>query len=197
MADKDKEAHAAARESDEETASPPQSEMVQTPWLSDILKAITRLGSRMNNLQDQINALSQCDPAVPEQNEDLMVGDHSEEAGGVNLDCAGSAQNCDSLPDGEQQFDSSSANPKDCETDSVSELFVVVPQKWPGALSVDMLDAMASDAELNVEQTTGPSGVLRPTIGREKTSCLRFLTERKGSRLALTQTKWKRRPKVI
>ena len=83
----------------------------------------------MNNLQDQINALSQCDPAVPEQNEDLMVSDHSEEAGGVNLDCAGSAQNCDSLPDGEQQFDSSSANPKDCETDSVSELFVVVPQK--------------------------------------------------------------------
>ena len=74
--DKDKEARAAARESDEETASPPQSEMVQTSCLSDILKAITgRLGSRMKNLQDQINALSQRDPAVPEQNEDLMVGD--------------------------------------------------------------------------------------------------------------------------
>ena len=104
----DKEARAAARESDEETASPPKSEMVQTPCLSDILKAITGLGSRMNNLQDQINALSQCDPAVPEQNEDLIVGDHSEEAGGVSVDCAGSAQNCDSFADGEQQFGSSS-----------------------------------------------------------------------------------------
>ena len=83
----------------------------------------------MNNLQDQINALSQCDPVVLEQNEDLMVGDHSEEAGGVSLDCAGSAQNCDSFTDGEQRFDSSSANPKDCETDSVSELSVAVPQK--------------------------------------------------------------------
>ena len=62
-----------------------QSEMVKTPYLSDILKAITGLGSRMNNLQDQINALSQCDPAVPEQNEDLMVGDHNEEAGGVSV----------------------------------------------------------------------------------------------------------------
>ena len=79
MADKDKEARAAAQESDEGTASPPQSEMVQTPCLSDSLKTVTGLGSRMNNLQDQINALSQCDPAVPEQNEDLMVGDHNEE----------------------------------------------------------------------------------------------------------------------
>ena len=84
--------------------------MVQTPCLSDILKAITGLGSRMNNLQDEINALSQFDPAVPEQNEDLTVGDHNEEAGGVILDSAGSAQNCDSLADGEQRFDSSSAN---------------------------------------------------------------------------------------
>ena len=53
MADKDKEARAAVRESDEETSSPPQSEMVQTPCLSDIWKA-TGLGSRMNNLQDQM-----------------------------------------------------------------------------------------------------------------------------------------------
>ena len=37
----------------------------------------------MNNLEDQIKALYQCDPAVPEQNEDLMVGNHNEEAGGV------------------------------------------------------------------------------------------------------------------
>ena len=51
-ADKDKEARA-ARGSDEETSSLPQSEMVQTPCLSDILKAVTGLGSRMNNLQDQ------------------------------------------------------------------------------------------------------------------------------------------------
>ena len=94
MADKDKEARAAVRESDEETSSPPQSEMVQTPCLSDIWKA-TGLGSRMNNLQDQINILSQCDLAVPKQNEDLMVCDCSEEAGGVSLDCAGSAQNFD------------------------------------------------------------------------------------------------------
>ena len=67
--------------------------MVQTPCLSDILKAVTGLGSRMNNLQDQINAQSQCDQAVPEPNEDLMVGDRNEEAGSVSLDCAGSAQN--------------------------------------------------------------------------------------------------------
>ena len=72
-----------------------------------------------------------------------------------SLGCAGSAQNCDSLADGEQRFGSSSDNPKDCETDSVSELFVVVPRKRPGVSSVDMLDTMASDAELNVEQTTG------------------------------------------
>ena len=61
-----------------------------------------------------------------------MVGDHSEEAGGVSLDCAGSAQNCDSFA-GSAQFGSSSANSKDCETDSVSELTVAVPQKRPGA----------------------------------------------------------------
>ena len=69
------------------------------------------------------------------------------------------------LPDGEQRFDSSSANPKDCETDSVSELFVVVPRKRPGVSSVDMLDTMASDAELNVEQTTGT-----PVLDRVTTS---------------------------
>ena len=40
MADKDKEARA-ARGSDEETSSPPQSEIVQTPCLSNILKAVT------------------------------------------------------------------------------------------------------------------------------------------------------------
>ena len=43
-----------------------------------------------------------------------------------------SAQNCDSFA-GSEQFGSSSANPMDCETDSVSELTVAVPQKRPGA----------------------------------------------------------------
>ena len=32
---------------------------------------------------------------------------------------------------------------------------MAVPQKRPGASSVDMLDTMASDTELNVEETTG------------------------------------------
>ena len=86
-----------------------------------------------------------------------MVGDHSgDQAGGVSLDCAGSAQNCDSLPSGEQ-CGSSSANTRDSETDSVSDIIVAVPQKRPGA-SVDMLDTMASDAELNVDETTGLPG---------------------------------------
>ena len=52
MADKDKEARA-ARESDA------QSDMAQNSCLSDILKAITGLGNRMDNLQDQLNWLSQ------------------------------------------------------------------------------------------------------------------------------------------
>ena len=82
MADKDKEAHV-ERESDA------QSDMIQNSCLSDILKAITGLGSRMDNLQDQLNSMSQCDPAVPEQSEDSVVGDHNEEAGGVSYDCAG------------------------------------------------------------------------------------------------------------
>ena len=33
---------------------------------------------------------------------------------------------------------------------------MAVPQKRPRASSVDMLDTMAYDAELNVEETTGP-----------------------------------------
>ena len=48
----------------------------------------------------------------------------------------------------------SSANSKDCETDSVIEMLVVVPQRKVG-VSADMLDSMASDAELNVDETTG------------------------------------------
>ena len=147
MADKDKEAHV-ERESDA------QSDMIQNSCLSDILKAITGLGSRMDNLQDQLNSLSQCDPAVPEQSEDSVVGDHNEEAGGVSYDCAGSAQTCDSFAGGEQ-FGRGSANSNDYETDSVSDMLVAVPQKRVG-MSVDMLDSMASDAELNVDETTGP-----------------------------------------
>ena len=147
MADKDKEAHV-ERESDA------QSDMIQNSCLSDILKAITGLGSRMDNLQDQLNSLSQCDPAVPEQSEDSMVGDHDEEAGGVSYDCAGSAQTCDSFAGGEQ-FGRGSANSNDYETDSVSNMLVAVPQKRAG-MSVDMLDSMVSDAELNVDETTGP-----------------------------------------
>ena len=82
MADTDKEAHA-VRESDA------QSGMAQNSCLSDILRSITGLGNRMDNLQNQLNSLSQCDPAVPEQSEDSVVGDHNEEAGGVSYDCAG------------------------------------------------------------------------------------------------------------
>lgn len=53
------------------------------------------------------------------------------------------------------QFGGRSANPRDCETDSASEIIVAMPQKRPGA-PVDVLDTMASDAEMNVDKTTGP-----------------------------------------
>ena len=108
----------------------------------------------MDNLQDQLNSLSQCDPVVLEQSEDPVVGDHNKEAGGVSYDCAGLAKNCDFFAGGEQ-CRRSSANSNDCETHSVSDMLVVVPQKRVG-MSVDMLDSMVSDAELNVDKTTGP-----------------------------------------
>ena len=105
-----------------------QSGMAQNSCLSDILKSITGLGNRMDNLQNQLNSLSQCDPAVPEQSEDSMVGDYSEEVGGVSDECAGSEQKCDSFA-GNEQLGRSSANSNDCETDSVGDMLVLVPQR--------------------------------------------------------------------
>ena len=105
-----------------------QSGMAQNSCLSDILKSITGLGNRMDNLQNQLNSLFQYDPAVPEQSEDSMVGDHSEEAGGVSDDCARSAQKFDSFAGGEQ-LGRCSAKSNDCETDSVGDMLVVVPQR--------------------------------------------------------------------
>ena len=94
----------------------------------------------------------------PEQNRRRFDGggDHNEEAGGVSSDCAWSAQNCDPFP-GSEQFGGRSANPRDCETDSASEIIAAMPQKRPGA-PVDVLETVTSDAELNVDETTGPPG---------------------------------------
>ena len=63
---------------------------------------------------------------------------------------------------------------RDCETDSISDMLMVVPHKWVG-LFVDMLGSIVLDIKLNVDETTEP-----PVLDKQvKTAANRFIVQDK------------------